>query len=233
LEQRSQPSGSLVGSAAPIGADASIPSDLTTVRGVVGSEKKAFFADPEVKRIFALSGLSVEVDTAGSPEIATSVDLRRTTSRSGPPLRPPRRSNGSTRPLACTRRSTPRWRSRRFSQSSTCCRAPGGQEGTCWLPGVRLCSTLLGIAWLTRRFRPLLVPILLVSSVPFAFAITEVTSLGNVLLLYLFAFGLLGREMALGRTASIAGRPPKASHAVHTDATGSGAGSANRDQMTQ
>jgi hypothetical protein len=77
------------------------------------------------------------------------------------------------------------------------------------------------------------VPILLVSSVPFAFAITEVTSLGNVLLPYLFAFGLLGREMALGRTASIAGRPPKASHAVHTDATGSGAGSANRDQTTQ
>jgi hypothetical protein len=82
-------------------------------------------------------------------------------------------------------------------------------------------------------FRPLLVPILLLSSVPFAFTITEVTSLGNVLLPYLFAFGLLGREMALGRTASIAGRPPKASHAVHTDATGSGAGSANRDQMTQ
>jgi hypothetical protein len=39
-------SGSLVGSAAPIGADASIPSNLTTVRDVVGSEKKAFLADP-------------------------------------------------------------------------------------------------------------------------------------------------------------------------------------------
>jgi len=39
---------------------------VKTVRGVVGSEKKAFFSDPEVKRIFALSGLSVEVDTAGS-----------------------------------------------------------------------------------------------------------------------------------------------------------------------
>ena len=62
--------------ASPIGQSSSIPADLTTVRGVVGSEKKAFFSDPEVKRIFALSGLSVEVDTAGSREIATSTDLK-------------------------------------------------------------------------------------------------------------------------------------------------------------
>ena len=40
--------------ASPIGRSASIPADLTTVRGVVGSEKKAFFSDPEVKRIFAI-----------------------------------------------------------------------------------------------------------------------------------------------------------------------------------
>jgi hypothetical protein len=62
--------------ASPIGQRTSIPADLTVVRGVVGSEKKAFFSDPEVKRIFALSGLSVEVDTAGSREIATSTDLK-------------------------------------------------------------------------------------------------------------------------------------------------------------
>jgi hypothetical protein len=62
--------------ASPIGQNASIPADLTTVRGVVGSEKKAFFSDPEVQRIFAQSGLSVEVDTAGSREIATSTDLK-------------------------------------------------------------------------------------------------------------------------------------------------------------
>jgi hypothetical protein len=62
--------------ASPIRQDPSIPTDLTTVRGVVGSEKKAFFSDPEVKRIFAVSGLSVEVDTAGSREIATSTDLK-------------------------------------------------------------------------------------------------------------------------------------------------------------
>jgi hypothetical protein len=39
----------------------STSADLTTVKGVVGSEKKAFFADPEVKRVFAASGLDVEV----------------------------------------------------------------------------------------------------------------------------------------------------------------------------
>ncbi len=63
-------------------------------------------------------------------------------------------------------------------------------------------STMLGIAWLRRRFRPFLVPILLVCSVPALFAITAVTSLGNVLLPFLFAFGILGREMALGRAVS-------------------------------
>jgi hypothetical protein len=57
-------------------SDASTPSRLTSVRGVVGSEKKAFFADPEVKSVFAAAGLSVEVDTAGSREIATTTDLK-------------------------------------------------------------------------------------------------------------------------------------------------------------
>jgi hypothetical protein len=55
---------------------ASNPADLTSVRAVVGSEKKAFFADPDVKAIFARSGISVVVDTAGSREIATSTDLK-------------------------------------------------------------------------------------------------------------------------------------------------------------
>ena len=48
---------------------------LVVVNGVIGSEKKPFFDDPEVKAIFAESGLDVEVVTAGSRQIATSVDL--------------------------------------------------------------------------------------------------------------------------------------------------------------
>jgi hypothetical protein len=48
---------------------------LTVVNGVIGSEKKPFFDDPEVKKIFAESGFDVEVVTAGSRQIATSVDL--------------------------------------------------------------------------------------------------------------------------------------------------------------
>ncbi|WP_203236524.1 hypothetical protein [Nocardia panacis] len=48
---------------------------LTTVRGVVGSEKMPFFADPNVVDALARKGLRVEVTAAGSREIATSVDL--------------------------------------------------------------------------------------------------------------------------------------------------------------
>ncbi|MBP2704066.1 hypothetical protein JOL79_09620 [Microbispora sp. RL4-1S] len=57
------------------GGDA--PAALVTVHGVIGSEKKPFFDDPGVRAAFARHGLRVEVDTAGSREIATSVDLSR------------------------------------------------------------------------------------------------------------------------------------------------------------
>ncbi len=48
---------------------------LTVVTGVIGSEKKPFFNDPQVQAIFAKNGLDVQVTTAGSRQIATSVDL--------------------------------------------------------------------------------------------------------------------------------------------------------------
>lgn len=51
------------------------PRPLTTVRGVIGSEKKAFFEDPQVLRAFADKGVKVEVQPAGSRQIATSIDL--------------------------------------------------------------------------------------------------------------------------------------------------------------
>ncbi|WP_410643989.1 hypothetical protein [Amycolatopsis sp. lyj-346] len=47
----------------------------TTVRGVIGSEKQAFFTDQRVVDAFARHGLKVEVDTAGSRQIATTVDV--------------------------------------------------------------------------------------------------------------------------------------------------------------
>ncbi|WP_405160910.1 hypothetical protein OG203_31665 [Nocardia sp. NBC_01499] len=50
-------------------------SSLALVRGVVGSEKMSFFQDPKVAEVLARSGVKVEVDSAGSREIATSVDL--------------------------------------------------------------------------------------------------------------------------------------------------------------
>ncbi|WP_454195217.1 three-helix bundle dimerization domain-containing protein [Nocardia sp. Marseille-Q1738] len=47
----------------------------TVVRGVVGSEKMAFFQDPKVIDALARNGVRVEVEPAGSRQIATSIDL--------------------------------------------------------------------------------------------------------------------------------------------------------------
>lgn len=46
-----------------------------TVRGVIGSEKLPFFQDPAVIAEFRAKGYDVQVDTAGSRQIATTVDL--------------------------------------------------------------------------------------------------------------------------------------------------------------
>jgi hypothetical protein len=50
---------------------------LRTVRGVVGSEKAPFFADPRVREAFAEHGLRLETDPRGSREMATTVPLGR------------------------------------------------------------------------------------------------------------------------------------------------------------
>ncbi|WP_280300622.1 three-helix bundle dimerization domain-containing protein [Nocardia neocaledoniensis] len=65
------PGGAETPAAAPAGAP------LTVVRGVVGSEKVSFFRDEAVVRILAEHGVRVEVEPAGSRQIATTVDLDR------------------------------------------------------------------------------------------------------------------------------------------------------------
>ncbi|WP_330179217.1 substrate-binding domain-containing protein [Nocardia sp. NBC_01503] len=54
---------------------AAAPAGLTTLRGVVGSEKMAFFEDARVADVLAEHGIEVEADPAGSRQIADSVDL--------------------------------------------------------------------------------------------------------------------------------------------------------------
>ncbi|NKX86263.1 hypothetical protein HGA10_02905 [Nocardia coubleae] len=54
--------------AAPVGA-------VTVVRGVVGSEKMSFFADERVVKVLTDNGIRVEVQPAGSRQIATEVNL--------------------------------------------------------------------------------------------------------------------------------------------------------------
>ena len=48
---------------------------LVTVHGVIGSEKLPFFQDSDVIAEFHARGYDVQVDTAGSRQIATTVDL--------------------------------------------------------------------------------------------------------------------------------------------------------------
>jgi len=52
-----------------------LPQKLVAVRGVIGSEKLPFFQDPAVIQEFHSRGYDVQVDTAGSRQIATTVDL--------------------------------------------------------------------------------------------------------------------------------------------------------------
>ncbi|MFJ2837398.1 three-helix bundle dimerization domain-containing protein [Nocardia sp. NPDC087230] len=65
------PGGGETPAAAPTGAP------VTVVRGVVGSEKVSFFQDEQVVRVLADNGIRVEVEPAGSRQIATTVDLDR------------------------------------------------------------------------------------------------------------------------------------------------------------
>lgn len=81
-----------------------------------------------------------------------------------------------------------------------------GLEGTlfsvAWvvtLPGLLLtllCSTVLGITLLVRRFRPVLPAVLLAGMIPLAIGILQVTSMGSAALPVMFAFGILGRRIA-------------------------------------
>ncbi|RLK59792.1 hypothetical protein [Actinokineospora cianjurensis] len=58
------------------GDDDQVPGQgAQVVRGVGGSEKAAFFADARVVEVFGRHGLRVEFDSAGSRQIATTVDL--------------------------------------------------------------------------------------------------------------------------------------------------------------
>ena len=66
--------GVIIAIVASLGGGSGTPKTVT-VRGVIGSEKKAFFSDRRVKAEFEKHGLRVDVDTAGSRSIATTVDL--------------------------------------------------------------------------------------------------------------------------------------------------------------
>ncbi len=61
-------------------------------------------------------------------------------------------------------------------------------------------ATTLGITLLRRGARPKLAAVLLLMNIPFLFAISMVTSLGNTDIPTMFAIALLARETAAPRT---------------------------------
>lgn len=58
-------------------AAAAIAAEAVTTRGVVGSEKEDFFADPRVAAAFARKGITVQIEKAGSRAIAHGYDPKR------------------------------------------------------------------------------------------------------------------------------------------------------------
>jgi len=50
--------------------------NIVTVHGLIGSEKEEFFNDPRVIEALARGGVKVEIEKAGSRQIATSYDLK-------------------------------------------------------------------------------------------------------------------------------------------------------------
>jgi hypothetical protein len=52
-------------------------SNQVTVRGLAGSEKEAFFADPRVREALAARGIALTLEKAGSREIANHYDAKR------------------------------------------------------------------------------------------------------------------------------------------------------------
>src|ERR1700741_2779669 len=52
-------------------------SQHAALRGVIGSEKEAFFADPKVQQALEKSGLTVAVEKAGSRAIAGRFDPKK------------------------------------------------------------------------------------------------------------------------------------------------------------
>ena len=78
------------------------------------------------------------------------------------------------------------------------------------LPGLLLTmlgSTALGTTLLVKRFRPWPVALLLALTLPLAFVILSVTSMGSAALPIMFAFGILGRRIARS-VEGPAGRSP-------------------------
>jgi hypothetical protein len=69
-----------------------------------------------------------------------------------------------------------------------------------------LASTVLGIVLLVKRFRPVAPALLLAFTLPGALLITEVTSMGNIVLPIAFAFGILGRRVAQETSTPVGSR---------------------------
>ena len=80
---------------------------------------------------------------------------------------------------------------------------------------IMLGTTALGVTLLVKRFRPWPVALLLALQLPLAFGILMFTSMGSAALPVMFAFGILGRRVALG--ADTSGSPDRRGTSDPTD----------------
>jgi hypothetical protein len=91
-----------------------------TVRGVIGSEKLPFFQDPGVIKVFRDNGLTLQIDTAGSRQIASTVDLTKYDFAFPAGVPAAEKIKSDHRAKTLTRPSTRRWRSPPSSRSRSC-----------------------------------------------------------------------------------------------------------------
>lgn len=68
---------------------------------------------------------------------------------------------------------------------------------------ILLGSTALGVTLLAKKFRPALAAVLLAAMIPLDVAIAQVTSMGSLLLPVMFAFAILGRNLARTSTRTL------------------------------
>jgi len=94
-------------------------------------------------------------------------------------------------------------------------------------------STMLGIALLRNGFRPRATSWLLTLNIPLAIVILQITSMGSAILPIMFAFAIIGRQIAREVPAQTPAVPAPANSFTRGSSSAGTAGSAGRQALAQ